>query len=176
MFNSREQFFSEYSTYLFQESSCSFPFLSGYGIFLEEHLHAWISYYNVFDGYFYLERSVISKEHLQLDIWVVPSLFQEITCGDRVFSRVLYFFERNTCSHPFSQRYWLNLQFQLQPSIRWLVLFSIIKEQLQPRILSNFLSFCRTGILVFYNYIMVTNFDTSLLWYIISCSRPFSLW
>ena len=42
---------------------------------LEEHLEPWIALYNVFDRYFYLRRIVTSKEHLQLYIWEVPSLF-----------------------------------------------------------------------------------------------------
>ena len=60
-------------------------------------------------------------EHLQPYIWVVPSLFQEATCTDLVFSRVLCFFEISTriipvfkdielirhssCSHPIGE--WL---------------------------------------------------------------------
>ena len=56
---------------------------------------------------------------------MVLSLFQEAVCNDLVFSRVLYFFETSTCSHPFFQRYWVNSQFQLQPFIRWKALFSI---------------------------------------------------
>ena len=35
---------------------------------------------------------------------------------------VLCFSEKNTCSHPFFQRYWVNSNFQLQPSIRWMAL------------------------------------------------------
>ena len=43
----------------------------------------------------------ISKEHLQPHIWVVPSLFQEVTCSDLVFSRVLCFFEQALAVIPF---------------------------------------------------------------------------
>ena len=75
---------------------------------------------------------------------MVPSLFQEAICSDLVFSRVLCFFEtiipvfknielirHSSCSHRFNE---------------WP--FSIIKEQLQPHILSNLLAFCRTGVVV----------------------------
>ena len=54
---------------------------------------------------------------------MVPSLYQEEICSDLVFLRVLCFFSRSTCSHPFFHRYWVNLQVQLQPSIRWITLF-----------------------------------------------------
>ena len=49
-----------------------------------------------------LHRSsiVISKKHLRY-IWVVPSLFQEVTCSDLVFSRVLCFLKTSTCRHHF---------------------------------------------------------------------------
>ena len=70
--------------------------------------------YNVYDRYFYLRHIVISKEHLQPYIWIVPSLFQEATCSDLVFSRVLCFFEISTCNHPCFQECWVNLPFQLQ--------------------------------------------------------------
>ena len=50
---------------------------------------------------------------------MVPSLFQEAIYSDLVYSRVLPFFETSTCSHPFFERYWVNSQFQLQLSTRW---------------------------------------------------------
>ena len=90
----------------------------------------------------YLRRIVISKEHLQPCISVVPSLFQQTNYSDLVFSVVLYFFETSICNHSFFQRYWLDSQLQCQPSIRWMVLV-VMKEQLEPLILSNVLSFWR---------------------------------
>ena len=59
---------------------------------LEEHLQPWINYIKCIWQIFYLRHIVISKEHLQSDIWIVPSLFQDATCGDLVFSSVLCFF------------------------------------------------------------------------------------
>ena len=46
--------------------------------------------YNVFDRYFHLRPIVIWKGHLQPYIWVVPSLFQEATSSDLVFSSVSF--------------------------------------------------------------------------------------
>ena len=76
---------------------------------------------------------------------MVPSLFQQTNYSDLVFSVVLYFFETSTCNHSFFQRYWFDSQFQCQPSIRWMALV-VMKEQLEPLILSNVLSFWRIGV------------------------------
>ena len=101
----------------------------------------------------FFECVAISKKHLQSYIWVVPSLFQDATCSDLGYCvslkqtlAVTPFFKANSqfhCSHPYGDR----------------PLF-IIKEQLQPRIVSNLLCFCRTGI-VARRY--RNNFDTSLI-------------
>ena len=74
----------------------------------EQHLQPWIVYIQCFDRYFYLRCIVISKQHMQSCIWVVPPLFQEATCRDLVFSRVLSFFKISTCNRLYFQRYWLN--------------------------------------------------------------------
>ena len=68
MLNRRKQFFSERSVSLFQESSCSLPFLNGYGIFWKSTCSHELPIYNVFDRYFYLNLIVILKEHLQPNI------------------------------------------------------------------------------------------------------------
>ena len=75
----------------------------------EQHLQPWLCIYNVFDRYFYLRRIVTSKDHMQPYIWVITPLFQEATCRDLVFSRVLSFFEISTCSRLCFQRYRVNL-------------------------------------------------------------------
>ena len=110
----------------------------------EQHLWKLLCIYNVFDRYFYLRRIVTSKENKQPYIWVIPSLFQEATWRDLVFSRVLSFFEISTCNRLCFQRYRVNL-----PPVAAINstngLFSIMKEQLQPQILSNLLYFFRTG-------------------------------
>ena len=102
---------------------------------------------------FLLKCVAISKKHLQPYILVVPSLFQDATCSDLGYCvslkqalAVIPFFKSNSqfhFSHPYSDR----------------PLF-MIKEQLQPRILSNLLCSCRTGMVArrFHN-----NFDTSLI-------------
>ena len=120
----------------------------------EQHLQTWLYIYNVFDRYFYLRRIAISKEHMQPYIWVVPPLFREATCRDQVFSRVLSFFEISTCNRLFFQRYRINL-----PLVSAIHStngpFFIIKEQLQPQVLSNLLYFFRTGGVAarrYYNY------------------------
>ena len=79
----------------------------------EQHLQAWLCIYNVFDRYFYLRRIVTSKENMQPYIWVVPPLFQEATCRDLVFPRVLSFFEISTCNRLCFQRYRVSLPFSL---------------------------------------------------------------
>ena len=99
---------------------------------------------NEFGRYFCLRRTVILKEHLQPYICVVPSISQEVTWSDLVFSRVLCFLETRTCGRPFFQKYWINSQFQLQSSIRWMALF-YSKVQLQN------------------GDVMNTNFNTSLV-------------
>ena len=100
-------------------------------------------FYDRYDRYFYLRRIVTSKEYMQPYIWVVPPLFQETTCRGLVFSKVLSFFEINNCNYLCFQRYRVNL-----PPVAAIHStngpFSIIKEQLQPQILSNFLYFFGT--------------------------------
>ena len=109
----------------------------------EQRLQPWLFIYNIFDRYFYLSRTVTSKEHMQPYIWVVPPLFQEATCRDLVFPRVLSFFEISTCNRLCFQRYRVNL-----PPVAAIHStsgpFSIIKEQLQSQILSNLQYFFRT--------------------------------
>ena len=110
----------------------------------EQRLQPWLFIYNIFDRYFYLSRTVTSKEHMQPYIWVVPPLFQEAICRDLVFSRVPSFFEISTCNRLCFQRCRVNL-----PPVAAIHStngpFSIIKEQLQPQILSNLLYLFRTG-------------------------------
>ena len=113
--------------------------------------------YKVFDWYFLLRYIVISKEHLQPYMWLVPSLFQEATYNDLVFSRVLCFFETSTCSHPFFQRYWVNSQFQLQPSIRWMALFLLQKSNCSHSFFQIYCVFADKNWDIINN-----NFDTSL--------------
>ena len=96
--------------------SCGHPLLNGYGVFEKRTSHEF-PIYNVFDRYFYLRHIVISNEYLQPYIWVVPSLFQEPFCSDLEFSSELRFFETSTFSHLFFQRFLVNSQFQLQPSM-----------------------------------------------------------
>ena len=92
----------------------------------EQHLQPWLCIYNIFDRYFYLSRIVTSKEHMQPYIWVVPPLFQEATCRDLVFSRVLSFFEIRSCNRLCFQRY--KIYFQLQPSIGRMTPFPLQKS------------------------------------------------
>ena len=110
----------------------------------EQHLQPWLCIYNIFDRYFYLRRIVTSKEPMQPYLWVVPPLFQGATCRDLVFSRVLSFLEISTCDRLCLQRYRVNL-----PPVAAIHSpngpISIVKEQLQPQILSNLLYFFRTG-------------------------------
>ena len=88
--------------------SCGHRSLNGYGVFWKSTCSYELPIYNVFDRYFHLRLIVISKEHLQPYIWVVPSLFQEVFPSDLVFSSLLCFFEASTCNHPFFERYWVN--------------------------------------------------------------------
>ena len=81
---------------------------------------------------------------MQPYISVVPPLFQKATCIDLVFSGVLSFFEISTCNRLCFQTY----RVSLAPVAAIHLMndpFSIIKEQLQPQILSNLLHFLRTG-------------------------------
>ena len=107
--------------HLFQNSTCSHE----------------LCIHSAFDRYLYWRRIVTSKEQMQPYIWMVPPLFQEATCLNLVFSRVLSFFEINTCNRLCFRRYRVNL-----PPVEAIHStngsFSIIKEQLQPQILSNY--------------------------------------
>ena len=121
---------------------------------------------NVFDRYFYLRRIVLLKEHLQLYLsgtiiilggflqW--PSTFKGTVFLWNKHSQVISFFKgielirNSSCSHPFEE-------------------YSKMKEQMQPRILSNLLCFCRTGI-------EHVHIERSLLFDDISCSHSFFLW
>ena len=104
-----------------------------------------------------------------ISIWGLL-LFQRSTCShtfqwylhyplsysDLVLSMVflLCFLETSTCIHPVFRRYWVNSSFQLQPSIWWMARF-IIKEQLQPRILSNLLYILEQELYIYYIYIHI---------------------
>ena len=101
----------------------------------------------------FLRFVAISKKHLQTYIWMVPSLFQDATYSDLGYCvplkqalAVIPFSKANSqfhCSHPYGDR-----------------LLFIIKESLQPQILSNLLCFCRAGNVArrYHN-----DFDTSLI-------------
>ena len=78
--------------YLFQNSTCSHE----------------LRIYSVFDRYFFLRRTVISKQRLQPFIWVLQPSFQATSCCDIVFSRVLSLFEISTWYRLCFQRYWVN--------------------------------------------------------------------
>ena len=147
-------FFPRHSVSLFHKIRCSHPLLSGYCLYFRTAL-ATINWHNLYStlkqrgngrfhivstrntcGVFvgnvfgrYLRHIVTSKQHLQLYIWVVPSLFQEATCSDLVFLRVLSFFEISTCNRLLSHRYWFNST-PVAPIHSTNGPFSIIKEQL----------------------------------------------
>ena len=110
----------------------------------EQHLQPWLCIYNIFDRYFYLSRIVTLKEDMQPYIWLVTPLFQEATCRDLAFSRVMSFFEISICNRLCFQRYRVRL-----PPVPGIHStngpFSIMKEQFQPQFLSNLLYFFRTG-------------------------------
>ena len=115
--------------------------------------------YNVFDRYFYLTCVAISKKHLQPYIWVVPSLFQGATRSDLGYCvslkqalAVIPFFKANLqfhYSHPCADRY-----------------LYIIKQQLQPCILSNLLCACRAGITIARNWFQACiSWKKSVIWW-----------
>ena len=110
----------------------------------EQHLQQWLCIYNIFDRYFYLSRIVTLKEDMQPYIWLVAPLFQEATCRDLAFSRVMSFFEISTCNRLCFQRYRVNLS-PVAAIHSTNGPFCIIKEKLQPQILSNLQCFFRTG-------------------------------
>ena len=109
----------------------------------EQDLQPWLCICNAFDRYFYLRRIVTSKEHMQPYIWVVPPLFQEATCKDLVFSRVLSFFEWGPVIvsvfkdieliclqlHPFIQRMVLFLLSKSSCSHKFFQIYRIFSEQ-----------------------------------------------
>ena len=111
---------------VFFQSSVSFCFrkvveasiLQWIRYFLEEHLQSWIAFIQC--------KGALAAIHLSSN-----AIFQKTTCSYLVFSRLLCFFEIRI---PVADIHSIN-----DP-------FSIIKEQLQPRILVNLMCFCRTGI------------------------------
>ena len=104
---------------------------------------------NVSERYFYPRHIVISEDHLQSCIWMVPPIIKEATCSVVVFSRVLCFFETNTCSHLFffkstesvlhssCSNSMIYLWFQ---AFMYWTIFVIWQHQLQPSISSMVLS------------------------------------
>ena len=116
---------------------------------------------------------------------MVPPLFQGATCRDLVFSRVLSFFEKSTCNRLSFQRYRVNL-----PPVAAIHStngpFSIIKEQLQPQVLSNLLYFFRTGGVVARRYhiyqlqyllgFSIFKLKDSVLFHDTNSSHSFLLW
>ena len=104
-------------------------------IFLEEHLQPGIAYmqcnWQIFQikAYCYFKVAPEIQEQLLF--------FREATCSDPVFSKVLCVsLEQTFAVMPF----FIGIEFIRNTP------FSIIKEQLQPGIISNLLCFCSTGI------------------------------
>ena len=114
-------FFSEYSVFkLVSYFSVSVFFIPKWvWRFLEEHLQPLSVYIQcvwqifLFKAYCYF-KGALAAIFLSDTVIFSGDHFQ----WDRLFSKVLCFFETSSCSHPFFQRYWVNSQFQLQPSIR----------------------------------------------------------
>ena len=140
----------------FHENSCS----QTYGIFLKSTRNHEMSICNELDTCFYLICIVISKEHLQRYIWVVPLLFQETTCSDQVLPRVLRFFETSSRSDPFYSK--VSILFAIPgASINWINKpFLSQKGNCSHAAFSNLLCLCRTGIVV--KRCDKNNYDTSL--------------
>ena len=112
-------FFSEFSVLLFQESSWGIH-SSMDTVFFRRALAVMNCVYTMY------VKGALAAIHLSSN-----AIFQKTTCSYLVFSRLLCFFEIRI---PVADIHSIN-----DP-------FSIIKEQLQPRILVNLMCFCRTGI------------------------------
>ena len=136
------QFFPGYSVSLFDKISCTHPLLSRYCVYFKTALAVRTCVYTMYLA----DISLTLNEQIESYIWVVPPLFQESTCRDLAFLKLLSFFEISTCNRLCFQRYRVNMppvaaiQSTIDP-------FSIIKVQLQPQILSNLLYFfCTQGV------------------------------
>ena len=76
---------------------------------------------------------------------MVLLLYQEATCSNLVFSRVLCFFETRTCSHPFFKGLELiHISSCSHPFNEWPLLY--YKGAIKATHFSNLLCFCRPGI------------------------------
>ena len=105
-------------------------------VFFRRALAAINCLYIMYLTYFYLRRTVISNEHLQPYIWVVPSLLQEaLLQWPSIFQGTVFLWNKHwqlslirnsSRSHPFDEEQ--------------------NKRAIQPNFLSNLLYFCRTGI------------------------------
>ena len=137
------QFFPGYSVSLFHKISCGHPLLNRYCIYFWTALAAMIVYIKCIWQIFLFEaycnfKGAHTAIHLSGTAIISGSHLQG------VFLRVLSFFEISTCNSLCFQRYRVNL-----PPVAAIHstngVFSIIKEQLQPQILSNLLYFFRIG-------------------------------
>ena len=138
-------FLPGYSVSSFHKISCDHSLLNGYSIYFTTALAAMSCVFTkYFDRYFYLWFIVISKEHLQSFIWVVPLLFQEVICSDLVFSRVLSFFEMSTCNRLCFQVELIRLQLQL--SILRMTLFYYKRAVVATHSFKFTVFFSRTGV------------------------------
>ena len=125
-----KQFFPGDSVSLFHKISYSHPLLNGYCIYFRTALSVMNCVYTMYltdistKGVLQFQKRTCSH----ISEWV-PPLFQEATCSDLLFSRVLSFFEISTCNRLCFQRYWVN-----SPPVAAIHStndpFSVIKEQL----------------------------------------------
>ena len=127
--------------------------------FLEEHFQPLIAFIHLTDISIYSEL-LSQRTTCSPYIWMVPSLFQEITCSDLTFSRELCFFKTSTFIPFFKDIELIRNSSFSHPFNVWS--FFIINEQLQLRILSSLPCLCRTGIAAI-RYYNIDNYSKQCL-------------
>ena len=113
---------------------------------------------------FYSRSTVISKKCSQGEILSGPPVFQDFRRPFLVF----IFFETSTCSHTFFQRNWLTCHTSC--SHPFLERPFIVKQQLQPSILSNLPCFFRIEVQARRYHSFQLNYQ---LWYLLGCRHVF---
>ena len=146
VFNSRKELFQ--STVFLYFTRVFAAIQPQYGSFSKSTFSHELRTRNVFDICF---TDIFSNEHLEPYIWVIPSLLQEAICFDLIPSRLLCLLEARLAVIPFVSKVLSYFAFSLAAINSINCSVSTIKEQLQPRFLSDLLFF-RTKLVVRRNY------------------------
>ena len=148
------QFFPGYSVSLFHKISCGHPLLNRYCIYFWTALAAMIVYIKcIWQIFLFKAYCNFKGAHAAIHLSGTTIISGSHLQGPSIFKGTVFLWMR-TCNRLCFQRYRVNLS-PVASIHSTNGPFSIIKEQLQPQVLSNLPYFFRTGRVVarrYYNY------------------------